>query len=201
MATYTYESATNSYELTSGSEESGLVIIPDTYIGPQGALPVTSIGGRAFVNNQNITRLVLQSNITNIKYGAFSRCSNLEIVTLGQNVKTLGLEAFVSDVGVFERCNSLKEIVIPKSVAYIGTGTFAYSYNLRKVFFLGNYPNFRPAAFYDLTNVTIYRKKNFATNWPSSIQGLAVVDLQVSLISQNIIKNGGSGKLTTKKRN
>ena len=66
--TYSYISASDSYELTSGSGESGLVIIPDTYTGPQGALPVTSIGVRALVNNQSITSLVLGSNITNIKY-------------------------------------------------------------------------------------------------------------------------------------
>jgi len=81
-------------------------------------------------------------------------------------------------------------------VTSIGNDAFSYCYSLARVNFLGNAPTLGINVFTETNpNLKIYRKKNFVTGWTSTFGGKPVV-----LISDNIVKSGGTGKLTTKKR-
>ena len=97
----------------------------------------------------------------------------------------------------FYNCTSLTSITIPNSATSIGEFAFYNCTSLTRINFLGNAPALGTDVFLN-TNIDlkIYRKKNFVTGWSSTFGGKPVV-----LISDNVVKSGGSGKLTTKKRN
>ncbi len=62
----------------------------------------------------------------NILYGAFSDCSNLTNVTIGDGVKSIGSNAF-------KNCSSLASVTIPNSVTSIGWYAFYNCYNLTSI--------------------------------------------------------------------
>ena len=93
---------------------------------------VVSIGNKAFVNNVNLTNLVIQNNIESIGAGAFRDIKKLSSVKLPSNIVTI-------DSAAFAGCTSLKQIEIPSSLektamTYDYTGPFAGS-GLEKVSF------------------------------------------------------------------
>ena len=182
---YSLNAGGTSYSVDYNSCTAGDVIIPSTYNG----LPVTSIV-TAFYGCTTITSVTIPNSVTSIGENAFQGCTNLTSVTIGNSVTSIGISAF-------ESCTSLTSITIPKSVTSIGGFAFVYSTSLIRVNFLGNAPTIGSFPF-DSTNVNlkIYRKKNFVTGWSSTLDGKPVV-----LISDNVVKSGGTGKLNTKKRN
>jgi len=80
----------------------------------------------------------------------------------------------------------------------IGSTSFTDCTRLTSVYFLGNAPSVVGINIFQGTNVNlkIYRKKNFVTGWSSTFS-----DKPVVLISDNVVKSGGAGKLIGKKRN
>jgi uncharacterized repeat protein (TIGR02543 family) len=112
-------SSNTAYEVKK-SGVSGAVYIPEYYNGR----PVTSVGDRAFDNNQNITSVVIGNNVTSIGGDyVFAICYSLTSVTLGNSVESIGNYAFT-------RCNALTSINLPDSVMSIGTEAFYDCYSL-----------------------------------------------------------------------
>jgi hypothetical protein len=72
--------------------------------------------------------------------GAFSDCTRLTNVVLGNSLRYIG-------DGAFFRCSSLAAITIPKSVTRIGDVCFAYSPNLTAAYFEGDAPSVSRIAF------------------------------------------------------
>ena len=102
------------------------VVIPARLYG----LSVTVIGASAF-RNMEITGVVVPSTVTEIEEYAFNN-NLLESVTIGENVKIIGINAFSRTSGDREfversRSSSLIAIVIPNSVTEIGDGAFSGS--------------------------------------------------------------------------
>jgi hypothetical protein len=151
---------------------------------------VISIGSAAFYSCANLINVTIPNNAKSIDNNAFQNCTSLTNVTIPNSVISIGMSAF-------ENCTSLNSITIPQSVASIGDLAFVYSTSLIKVNFLGNTPTIGSFVF-DTTNANlkVYRNKNFVTGWSSTFGGKPVV-----LLSDNVVKSGGTGKLTTKKRN
>ena len=85
------------------------IVIPDYYNG----LPVTSIGESAFSVCSNITVVTIGNNITSIGMGAFIGCGNLIDVTIPDSVTYIGDYAFSG-------CDNLANIIIPEGVTYVG---------------------------------------------------------------------------------
>ena len=144
-------------------------------------------------NSRNILKTLVNVDIGSIVISignAFLNCANLTNITIPNSVTSIGMSAF-------EGCTSLNSITIPQSVASIGDLAFVYSTSLIRINFLGNAPTLGSLPF-DSTNANlkIYRKKNFVTGWTSTFGGKPVV-----LLSDNVIKSGGTGKLIGKKRN
>ncbi len=115
------------------------IVIPDS---------VTSIGNYAF-KKCPIKTIVIPDSVTSISGYAFEECLSLESVTLGNNLKTIGMKAFnycssldsviipegVTSIesGAFNCCFSLKSVVIPDSVTTLGSSAFNYCSSLESV--------------------------------------------------------------------
>jgi len=115
---------------------------------------------------------------------------NLSEIIIPDNVLLIKSFAFAFDI-------TLKKVIIGKGISNIEGYAFFNCNVLTKIYFSGNCPNFETDSLVNNNpNLKLYRKKNFVTGWPNSVQGVPVV-----LWSDNVIKSGGTGKLTTKKRN
>ena len=136
-----------------------VLVIPDTFNG----LPVTSINGWAFNNNQNLTSVHIPASVTDIYYGAFANCTNLAEVTFGENSELdyiggsafMGCEKLTSidipngvtqiESWAFDDCSSLANISVPESVIMFGYQGFDMSIlNLNEDalgYYLGNDEN------------------------------------------------------------
>jgi hypothetical protein len=173
---------------------------------------VTFLGYAAFINCPNLTSAIIGNGITSFRAG-FSACANLSNVSLPNTLIELGSDTFrncsnlvnitlpnninaIRD-GAFYGCTKLNNITIPSKVITIEYLAFYSCTSLTKINFLGNPPTLGGSDVFTRTNADfkIYRKKNFVTGWSSTFGGKPVV-----LISDNVVKSGGSGKLTTKKR-
>lgn len=65
--------------------------------------------------------------VTSIGYSAFSYCSSLTAVTIGNSVTSIGGAAFIG-------CTSLANVTIPNSVKSIGDSAFKNFTSLKKCF-------------------------------------------------------------------
>lgn len=88
------------------------IVIPQTHNGKT----VVGIGDNAFVNNSNLTVVVLPNTITDIQYGAFDNCYNLRNLTLPSAVKAIGKRAFLN-------CSNM-DFVLPEGLTSIGDNAF-----------------------------------------------------------------------------
>ena len=155
------------------------IFIPDNVI---------SIGLQSFYFS-SIVNVRLSNNITSLG-NAFSDCASLQNISMPDNLTNTQLNAFFN-------CTSLREVSFGKNLQAIGQNTFFNCTNLTRINFLGNAPTLGTNAFLNTNaNLKVYRKKNFVTGWTSTFGGKPVV-----LISDNLVKSGGSGKLIGKKRN
>ena len=113
-AEVTYEvqySSSNYSTLTS-------VVIPSTITDANGATySVTSIGYEAFSNCSALKSVTIGNSVTSIGDAVFSGCSALKSVTIGNSVTSIGDDAFSG-------CSSLTSLTIPNSVDFIGEDAF-----------------------------------------------------------------------------
>jgi hypothetical protein len=152
-----------------------------------------SIGTNAFSNCINLTNIRLPDSITALGDSAFEGevfyyCESLKYIDLPKNL-------LVISQMTFKGCANLKELEIKENVKEIQSLVFENTF-IEKIYFRGNAPIFALYALFSFGPKTLYRKKNFVTGWPDSVQGVPVV-----LWSNNVVKSGGTGKLITKKRN
>ena len=207
---YSLNAGGTSYSVVSDSCTAGAVTIPSTHNGlpvngigdgafgfctsltsitiPNG---VNAIGAFAFQGCSSLASIIIPNSVQIIRGSAFNLCSSLTSITIPNGVIAIGVQAFYD-------CTSLASITIGKSVISIGNSAFGFCTSLIRVNFLGNAPRTVGITPFQGTNVNlkIYRKKFFVNGWSSTFGGKPV-----TLISDNVIKSGGSGKLTTKKRN
>ena len=78
----------------------------------------TEISARAFSNCTSLTSVTIGNSVTSIGNSAFSGCDSLTNVTIGESVTSIGYRAF-SD------CSSLQSITIPNSVKSIESSVFS----------------------------------------------------------------------------
>ena len=87
---------------------------------------VTTIGNFAFSDCSNITNVTIGNSVTTIGNLAFYYCSSLTSVTIGNSVTTIGDAAF-------SYCSNLTSVTIPDSVTAIGSSAFSGCSSLTSV--------------------------------------------------------------------
>lgn len=75
---------------------------------------------------QEIVKVIITDNVTNIGDDAFSRCESLTSITIPDSVTSIG-------DAVFRECTSLTSIIIPDSVTSIGDGAFKFCSSLKNI--------------------------------------------------------------------
>ena len=121
---YGYNASDQTAYVTYGTEKySGDVVIPESVTYNGRTLAVTAIGEEAFTNCSDIQSISLPNNLTNIGDFAFFCCGSLQSIRIPNNVTYIGMRAFA-------RCTLLRYINIPSGVTQIEVGTFQNCENL-----------------------------------------------------------------------
>ena len=87
-------------------------------------------GGSIFSDCENLYSVVLDKNITCIKYNTFKGCVKLDYIVLPEALKALG-------PGAFEDCEKLATITIPAGFRFWGGQVFSKCNSLTDVYLLG----------------------------------------------------------------
>ena len=91
-------------------------VIPETYSGAQGTLPVKYVGYSAFMNNKNITEIIATETLTELRGASFSGCTALQTAVF-PGVKYLQghdlyMFPYYSRMANFDYCDSLTKLVV-----------------------------------------------------------------------------------------
>lgn len=105
--------------------------------------------GKLYLNNEEITELVIPSDITQIKSYTFDSCSSLINVILHDQVTTIGTCAFSG-------CKNLTSIIIPDSVTSIGNSAFNHCSSLTSITIPNSVTSIDYGAFGDCTSMQYY---------------------------------------------
>jgi putative transposon-encoded protein len=119
---YNYYNEGKELEVTSNSsyssyKYSGSIVIPEEVTYKNRTRKVTSIGNSAFSGCSDLTSVTIGNSVTSIGNSAFSGCSDLTSVTIGNSVTSIGNDAF-------RNCSSLTSVTIGNSVTSIGNSAF-----------------------------------------------------------------------------
>ena len=133
-----------------------------------------------YLNDIEITDLVLPNSVTSIEDYAFRNCSSLTSVTIPNSVTSIGDEAFCGCTGLtsltipnsvrniedyaFSFCSGLTSITIPSSVTIIGDDAFRECTGLRSVTFEDGVTSIGKSAFYWCTGLTSITIPNSVTS-------------------------------------
>jgi hypothetical protein len=128
---FSYTVNNGSVTITGYTGPGGAVVIPDTIT----SLPVTTIGGNAFVYQTNLTSVTIPTGVTSIEGYAFAYCTNLVSVTIPDSVTSIGPFAF-------SHCTSLTSVTIPNSVTSIGGSAFHSCTSLTSILVEAGNPNY-----------------------------------------------------------
>ncbi len=104
------------------------VVFPSTISVGGEEVPVKEIISRAFEDCTSLTSIVIPNSATSIGEYAFSSCSSLTTVTIGENsqLQKIGDNAFIN-------CSKLTSICIPSNITLIGERTFSSCSSLTTV--------------------------------------------------------------------
>ncbi len=142
---YELDKTTNTYIVTGiGDCEDKEILIPAKRHG----LQVTTIGEDAF-KDSSITSIIMLDNITEIREGAFSGCSALNLVVLSNSITQIQSTTFayctslknvtiansVKEINdwAFYGCSLINDVKIPDSVAKIGYNAFSKCNSLTNI--------------------------------------------------------------------
>ena len=114
---------------------------------------VTGIGKWAF-DRCGLHTLTIEGPIESMGLAAFYECTKLETISFGENIKTIGEQAF-------QGCSSLTKVTIPDSVTSIGLIAFGGCCKLTTLSLGENVETIGGGAFFrcsSLSNITIPKK-------------------------------------------
>lgn len=87
---------------------------------------ISVIGDNAFSNCTGLTSLTVSDQVTAIGNSAFAGCDNLASVALGNDVKSIGERAFAA-------CNSLEHVTLGSGLETIATKAFSQSMSITDI--------------------------------------------------------------------
>ncbi len=136
-----------------------------------------------YLNDEEITELIIPNSVTSIGYLAFAYCKSLTSVTIPNSVTSIGESAFVYchltsvtipnsvttiGEGAFYGCTGLTSVTIPNSVTSIGDLTFGHCTGLTSVTIGNSVTSIGEHAFdgcTGLTSVTIPNSVTSISRW------------------------------------
>lgn len=146
---------------------------------------LTSISRLAFSSCSSLTSVTIGNSVTSIGLAAFSSCSSLTSVTIGNSVTSI-------DIGVFSSCSSLTSVTIPDSVTSIGSDVF---YDCSKLIQLILFPSTPPTLGHTnaipTTVQSIYVQQSSkaayqaATNWTAFASKIVSDNIYLSFVRFN----------------
>ena len=123
------------------------------YHGPGGDViipdEVTGIGMWAFSGCTGLMSITIGNGVSGIERDAFEKCTNLASVTFGSGVEFLGS-------GAFSGCVSLTSITLPDSMTEIGPWAFSGCKKLKSVSIPGSVTQIAKTAFDSNSKLTIH---------------------------------------------
>lgn len=133
-------------------------------------IPVTHIGGGAFMNNTNITEVVVPCGITELGADAFYGCTALQKITLSDSVERIKESAFygctnltdinfgagLKEIGdyAFHSCSSLEGISLPDGITKIPNALFYGCNQLGSIILPEGVTHIGQSAFYMCTSLS-----------------------------------------------
>ena len=135
----------------SSGKYSGEIVIPESVEYGGTTYSVTSIGDNAFSGCSGLTSVTIGNSVTSIRDYTFCNCSGLTSVTIGNSVTSIGEKAFWY-------CSRLTSVTIGNSVTSIGEGAFEDCSVLTSVTIPNSVKSIGNRAFqycFGLTSVTI----------------------------------------------
>ena len=140
----TYKDEINFYER---EDYIGDITIPSTIDYKGKTLKVIAIGEQAFYNCNELSSIVLGSNIETIGDLSFYGCSSLKAISLSGKIKSIGNSAF-------EKCTGLTSLNIPKNIELIDTEAFANCINIVELNFENGVKTLGNSAFSNCDGIT-----------------------------------------------
>lgn len=129
----------------SGAKYAGEIVIPGSVAYDDADYDVTAIAPGAFSGCSEIISVIIGNNVKTIGASAFSY-SSLVSALIGDGVETIGDYAFY-------KCTSLLDVSIGNGVTTIGTGVFQWCGALPAVIIGSSVASIGESAFYDCANL------------------------------------------------
>ena len=127
---------------------SGKIVLNDNIIHNDKSIPVTAIGESAFSGCDDVTDIVLSSQILNIEEKAFIDCYSLKSISFNEGLESIAAFAF-------DGCKFLNNIQLPKSLLSIGKYAFNDCYSLGSLIIPINVQNLGDYVFNNCKDIII----------------------------------------------
>ena len=99
----------NTVTVTNTNQYTTTISIPNNIVINNVSYPVTTIKANVFTNNQNIKKVIIGGNVTNIEGNAFYGCSNLKTIKIkSKKLASIGF-------GAFSNIKGKAKIYVPRS--------------------------------------------------------------------------------------
>ena len=121
-----------------------------------------------------LTNATIGNNVTSIGINAFQGCSRLTSMTIPDSVTSIGESAFSG-------CGGLNRVTIGNGVASIGSNAFNGSSNLLTIYIKGNAPALGATVFYNNSRSNVYYISG-TTGWELKYGGIYTVPLGLPVV-------------------
>ena len=178
----------------SSGEYSGKIVIPESVEHKGATYSVTSIERHAFSGCSGLTSVTIGNSVTSIGDYAFDGCSGLISVSIGNSVESIGENAFLD-------CFGLTSVTIPNSVKSIGESAFWCCSGLTSLTIPNSVTSIGGNAFSDCFGLTSLTIPNSVTSieWGafSGCSGLTSLTIPNSVTSIGLQAFDGCSGLTS----
>ena len=163
-----------------GEHYKGSITIPNTVVYKGKTYSITCIGDSAFSDCSRLTSVTIGNNVTNIGKKAFFNCSDLASIDIPNGVTSIGSYAF-------QKCTDLASIEIPNSVTSIGSSAFSGCSGLKSATIGNGIARISSYAFSNCSGLTSVTILNGITSIGSSAfkecSGLTSIEIPNSVTS------------------